>query len=562
MLSLYIKSKRHFSYLKTSLNKSQLKVAVIGSGPSGFYLSKMILMKYKDLVNIDIYDKLPHPFGLIRTGIAPDHQEMKQIQYDFLRFLMENHNINLLCNVEITNQTQNKDEKPMKHDDFSWKQEEKDSFHHPLKVPLYKILSVYSFVILSCGAEGEVKLNLPHSNQSNIIYSRDFVSWYNGSIESSIDSKINEIDFSKIRKIIILGNGNVSIDICRLLSKSIASLMKYDIPSHVIEKLKYKNVDLIYVVGRRGTIQSAFSTKEARQLSEVASLFMLKNEAERSKNLNSLLELDTNVLYLKRLLNRKHEFISSNMKIIENLNDIPCDPINDTENKEKKVNIIFRYLISPIKLVSEEKTNKIKEIIFKNNKLKGEPFKQTSEIDECLIENNEKIPTDLVIVSMGYKPKTLFDKYFEYEDDTNIILNSNGLVKYKENKVFTSGWMKRGAKGILDETLRDAQQTFMVISNMIFTFDNIEALNNKENHMDFKVFMKKSNEEYDFIYDSLFEDSLFNKDYEKRLITKEKFCFIKEFEEKEGKKHMKINEKIVKREEMIRIANKIKENPI
>lgn len=522
------------------LDSKKFKIGIVGSGPAGFYVAKMLQLRYSNILSIDIFEKLPHPFGLIRTGIAPDHQEMKNAQKDFLS-LLENENINLLCNVEITDS-----EKQINTNINNLKKS-----NSTLYVEIEKLIYNYSAIVLCCGANGESSLFLENEKKANnIIFSRDFVNWYNGCIETSINSRINKFNFADIKNVTIIGNGNVAIDIARLLSREYSSLVKYDIPEHVLNKLKYKNVENIHIIGRRGAVQSAFSTKEIRELSKIANIYTIKNEIENSLNLESLKELQTNNLSDSRLLNRKFNLIKS----FESLSKLENNLSSINPNKSS---IYLRYFLLPCKL--HFNNNQATKIEFNKTKLTGIANLQKSIIDNEA--NKEILNTDLIINSIGYKTTPIFKDYFAY-DSRGIIKNNKGLVEYNTeftnknsnipNKVYTSGWMKRGANGILDMTLKDTQDTYTIISNNVSNMETINNLYLKYKDNKYYCYNKVGNNKFVFDYKKLFNTSEDN--ISKLLINKHEIKKILKKEENDGLRLKKIAEKIVNKNKMIEVA--------
>lgn len=515
-----------FSFMKDqkSLNADTRKFAVIGSGPAGFYATKMLTTKYGDGVSVDIYDKLPHPFGLVRTGIAPDHQNMKNVQKDFLTVL-DYPNVNMLCNVEITDDCELQDVKDLNNPNSS------------IKINIQRLMKSYSGIILCCGAEGEATLGLENEVNPNVIFSRQFVNWYNGSIESSLHSELNKIDFAKIKNVAIIGNGNVALDIFRILAQKHDYLSKLDIPQHVLHILQNKAIENVHIIGRRGAVQSAFSTKEIRETSKITQIYTIKEEIEESLNAQTQEELNTNNAAERRLLTRKLDFIKSLPQISQK------DMLETVNSKSDQPRLFLRYLLSPTS-VAVRSNSELRGINVIPNKLVGPPFKQNSEIDST--KPAELIEADLIVYSIGYKPKKLFSSLFSYGKN-GLIQNQKGFIEHESNKIFTSGWMKRGARGILDETLHDSQETFITISKQLSNLDSVQSIYSKDNSK-----YDIDNQSYKLNYEKLFgvpQDILSNK-----IIQKEEIKRILKYEEDEGKRMLKLSEKICSRAEMLRIA--------
>lgn len=488
--------------------------AVVGSGPGCFHTIKHLINKFGDNIKIDIFEKDPLPYGLVRSGIAPDHYSMKNVIKDYITILKK-HNVNIFCNVEVVE----------KISEISLQNREVQQCY----LDINNLTKLYSGIIISCGAEDEIKLNLPCylnntennnylgiSNELNIrnyFSGKEIVSWYNGQFETSIKSTLNDTNFDKVKDVVIVGNGNVSVDVSRLLIKDIKDLSNLDIPDHVLNKFKERNIDRIHIVGRRGSIQSAFSTKEIKELNKIRSMVLDKEEYDFSKNKSSLDELESKDFAVKRNLTNKFQFIES----LERKN------LNDINSMFKMRNIFLRYLLEPSKIVVKH-INKneytVDGIYFMRNELIGNPHEQKSKVIENLKDKELYIKCDLLVSSVGYVSSQPFKSLFKYSK--NVVENDKGHIK--EN-IFCSGWYKRGAKGILNETLVDARETFQSIEK------NLDKL--KESKNDFNIFEYITNKTY--------------------LIDKIKCVSLMEKEESDGKKEGKLLKKIISRKEIFNV---------
>jgi adrenodoxin-NADP+ reductase len=168
-------------------------------------------MKNVPNVRVDIYDRNPHPYGLVRTGVAPDHPEMKKIERDYSEVLNDKERCHFFGNVWVgTNDG----------------------------IALEKLRSMYSGIVLAYGATGERGLGLPKENElKKVLSSRQMANWYNGSLDDNLDYK-EQLDLENVKDVAIIGNGNVAMDISRVILKEPSILAPFDAPSSVIEKLK------------------------------------------------------------------------------------------------------------------------------------------------------------------------------------------------------------------------------------------------------------------------------------------------------------------------------------
>ena len=349
--------KRHFS---------NFSFAIVGSGPAGFFTSKHLLKKVEN-VTIDFYEKLPHPFGLVRNGVSPDHQDVKKVISDFSQIL-ENKNVKFFGNVEVG----------------------KD-------IKLQELQRNYSGVILSYGADGENLLDLENENKIGCFSARNFVNWYNGHIKHSNDSDINKIDFSRVKDVVIIGNGNVAIDVARLLAKEEKDLRHLDIPEHVLDRLRNSSLKNIHIVARRGLMQAAFTIKEVRELSKIPgiNLVVLKEEIENSLNERSLEELDSTIPAERRHLERKIEFVKKFIILDK------YDQKTFIHYLKIRRNVFFRFILAPSEIHVDrlpDSSGKVDAISLNKTRLVGKTFSQTI---ERIPNEIETIQTILIFKSIG-----------------------------------------------------------------------------------------------------------------------------------------------------------------
>jgi len=262
----------------------QLRFAIVGSGPAGFYMAKMLLAAVQDC-RVDIFDRNPHPYGLIRTGVAPDHQAMKRIVNDFTQVFDQNkHRCKFFGNVWVGDIDQN-------GADFELaRKHERDGN----RIQVADLQKRYSAVILAHGAIKDRMLGLDHEDTAQgVLPSRRVVNWYNGSLDDDLDIE-TEFNLAKSKNITVVGNGNIFCDIARALLKSPKEFEQTDMPMGVIEALKTSQVQNIQAVARRGITQTAFTLKEIREVSAIEGLelYMMKDEVGRSMTKASESELD------------------------------------------------------------------------------------------------------------------------------------------------------------------------------------------------------------------------------------------------------------------------------
>jgi NADPH-dependent glutamate synthase beta subunit-like oxidoreductase len=447
---------------------STLSYAIIGSGPAGLYTAKHLL-KTQSYIKIHIYEKLPHPFGLVRTGVAPDHQDVKKVQNDFSQVL-EDQRVQFLGNIDIG-------------EDIS----------------LDVLRTNYSAIIIAYGAESENTLGIENEDAEGCYSARRFVNWYNGHILYSQDSPFNSIDFNQ-ENVVIIGNGNVAVDVARILSKSYNELKKYDIPEYVLDKLANKRVKNIHIVARKEFKLAAFTIKEIKELSRVENVKMYVYKTEILESEDTTVDNHATKFSADRIhMQKKLTFVNK----LEKLESGQSSPPNDIGT-----NIHLRFLLVPFKIHTSH--GHVSGIDFKPN------LPNTS-------TGVQHIDTPLIFKSIGYRSLQTFED-IEFDPRLNIIKNEHGLVyglgNTLLNDVFTVGWVKRGAKGIIDSTLRDSYDTLFSIN---------ESLN--------KAFLKPSEPDMGRIK-SLIEAN------GKRIVTYEDWKKVNEYELQQGERKGKAREKV------------------
>lgn len=377
------------------------KVAVIGAGPSGFYTSLNLLKDTDPNLQVDMFEKNPCPYGLVRYGVAPDHPEVKNCQ-DRFADTRQDGRFQYFGNVFIG-------------DDLLLKE-------------LYEN---YDVVVYSYGSSLENKLGIPgEDDHPAIVNSRAFVGWYNG------DPEYIELDppLEKVSDVVIIGNGNVAIDIARiLLAPADTHWQSTDITARALDKLKQSKVSKVTIVARRGFLESKFTNKEFRELLELHKVGVHFGGWPDEK-FASLKELKLGRTDKRRL------------QLVNKYVGLP---------KSEKA-WYLDYLKSPIGFkVSNDDADLLEEIIFRNNEITIELVdgKIKSEIKPG--EGFSSIKAQLVIPSIGYKcePMAEFEQLgIPFDSKHGIIPNVGGKVTGREDS-FVVGWIANGARGNINSTV-------------------------------------------------------------------------------------------------------------
>lgn len=386
------------------LNKTEktLNVAIVGSGPSGFYAAEALL-KSKHNITTDVYEKLPVPFGLVRFGVAPDHPKLKMVVKVFSN-IAQMAGFRFLGNVQVG----------------------KD-------VSIEELTSHYHAVIFAYGTEVERSLNIDGEELSGSHSAREFVAWYNGHPEYSH----KKFDFSG-EQAVIIGQGNVALDVARILLKTQDELKETDIADYALEALSKSNIKHIHIVGRRGPVQSKFSAKELREFGTLQECnvavkyedFSLNEASKIEENDNSSLNIRTNLEFFRSFLSK--ETVKSRV----------CN---------------FDFFRNPLSI--NAKSGRVNSITFQKTILKGDSFSQQS-VD---VDETETLSSSLVFKCIGYKAAPIEGLIY---DAAGILVNENGRLKNDEGVIsglYATGWVKRGPSGTIGTNRADSVQTVNAI---------------------------------------------------------------------------------------------------
>lgn len=354
-------------------------------------------------------DELPTPYGLVRYGVAPDHPQTKNVINDFEQSVFADERVHFIGNVSFG----------------------KD-------INANELLNIYDCIVLSYGANDNQLFNDERDTPlSGVISARTFVNWYNG--HPHFVNSIQPIDI-QTESVVIIGQGNVAIDCARILTQSASEdskLSSTDIAKHALQMLRYESkIKEVFVVGRRGAVQSSFTNKELRevisQIPECVSTVM-QSEYDQSMNNTSVIEME------ERAIKRK-------MNIFEYALN------NELLTKYQK-SLHFRFLLSPKKFNSD--TKRVTSVTFERNELQGNVFEQKA----IGIGHTIDIECGLVLLSIGYQSQLMDQSLIQSWDDIHhCFKHSNGQLLNHE-RIFVAGWLKRGPNGIIGTNIPDAQET-------------------------------------------------------------------------------------------------------
>lgn len=376
------------------------RVAVVGAGPSGFYAADALL-KGLDDVSIDLIDRLPTPFGLVRYGVAPDHQKIKSVTKMYDRTLQDER-VRFLGNVEYG--------RDLTHED---------------------VRSYYDAVIYTVGASADRSLDIPGEDLAGSLSATEFVAWYNGHPDFE-----HRLDRVHARRVAVVGMGNVAVDVTRILAKSADELRETDIADHALEVLQESPVTDIYMLGRRGPAQGKFTTKELRELGELMNADIVVDPAEAEPDAASLASIEGEPALKKNL---------------EVIRDFAQKPL---KGKPRRVHL--RFLVSPVEILGESRVEAIK---LERNRLErsGSGYLNAVGTGEF-----ETLPVEMVLRSVGYRGVRL--PGVPFDERHSVIPNDRGQVLHAPGGVpvageYVAGWIKRGPSGVIGTNKADALET-------------------------------------------------------------------------------------------------------
>ncbi len=380
-----------------------LRVAVIGSGPAAFYAVEHLFKQTDLVIDVDMYDRLPTPFGLVRGGVAPDHPKIKSVTAIYDR-IAANPRFRFFGNVEFG----------------------KD-------IMLADVYAYYHQVLFANGAQSDRKMGIPGEELKNSFAATQFVAWYNG----HPDYRDLQFDLSQ-ESVAVIGVGNVAIDVARILCRTPQELEKTDIAPHALEALRASKVKTVYLLGRRGPAQAAFTNPEVKELGEMegADPICIPEEV-------TLDPLSTAAIATDRTLQKKVEILQGYA------NRAPTGRENQLR---------LRFLVSPVELIGDENGCVKQMKLVKNVLVAGDG----GDIKAKATEQTEIIDVGLVFRSVGYRGVPLTDVPFN--DKSGTILNEHGRVLNPDTKAarpgeYTAGWIKRGPSGVIGTNKPDSVET-------------------------------------------------------------------------------------------------------
>lgn len=387
-------------------------VAIVGSGPSGFFAAASLLKAADGSdhidVAVDMLEMLPTPWGLVRSGVAPDHPKIKSISKTFEK-TAEDPRFRFFGNIVVGEH-----------------------------VSPGELAERYHAVIYAVGAQSDKPLNIPGEDLPGSIAAVDFVGWYNAHPNFEHATP----DLSGARAVVV-GNGNVAIDVARILVTDPEVLACTDIADHALESLRPCGVREVVLVGRRGPLQAAFTTLELRELGELEGVDVVVDPAQ----LQGISDEDAAAA---------GKTAKQNIKVLRDY--------AQRAPREGHRRIVFRFMTSPIEIRGD---GKVEQIVLGRNELVADESGWVSARDTG---EREELPVQLVVRSVGYRGVPTPGLPFDEKRGT--IPNTAGRVEGSRNE-YVVGWIKRGPTGVIGTNKKDSQDT---VDTLIADLAATEAL--------------------------------------------------------------------------------------
>ncbi|MFV8231547.1 MULTISPECIES: FAD-dependent oxidoreductase [Mycolicibacterium] len=377
-------------------------VAIVGSGPSGFFAAASLL-KFADLpdsdrdVRVDMLEMLPTPWGLVRSGVAPDHPKIKSISAQFDKTAADPR-FRFFGNIKVGEH-----------------------------VTPAELAQRYDAVIYAIGAQSDRALNIPGEDLPGSVAAVDFVGWYNA--HPHFDGMAPNLAGGRA---VVVGNGNVALDVARILVSDPQALANTDIADHALASLDTRGVEEVVVIGRRGPLQATFTTLELRELGDMEGL----------GDVDVVLDPADFAGITDDDLEAAGKTVKQNIKVLRKYVDEPP--------REAKRRIVFRFCTSPIELRGEDR---VESIVLGRNELVRDDNGRVVAKDTG---EREELPVQLVVRAVGYRGVPTPGLPFDERSGT--IPHTDGRIDGSRNE-YVVGWIKRGPSGVIGSNKKDSQDT-------------------------------------------------------------------------------------------------------
>jgi ferredoxin--NADP+ reductase len=378
-----------------------LRVAIVGTGPSGMYAAGALLAQPGLHTTVDLFDRLPAPFGLVRYGVAPDHQKIKNVNRIFDK-TAQDPRVRFFGNVQLGRDLDRGD-----------------------------LRRHYHQIVYAVGAQADRSMGVPGEELAGSYSSTEFVAWYN------CHPDLADVKFElQHERVAVVGVGNVAMDCARILATRAEALAKTDIGDHALEHLRATGIREIWVLARRGPVQAKCSPPELKEIAELDGAQVVVDPAELEIDPASAEELAADRAAQK------------NLEIFRELAAVPVDPA--------KVLVHFRFCVSPVEVLGRD--GKVAGLRLERNRLDPDGRGGTRAVGTGEMED---LPVTMVIRAIGYKSLPLVD--LPYDARACVVPNREGRVLNSAGDPlpgeYVVGWVKRGPSGLIGSNKPDSAET-------------------------------------------------------------------------------------------------------
>jgi ferredoxin--NADP+ reductase len=374
-----------------------MRIAVVGAGPSGLYAADALSTAG---VDVDVVDRLPVPFGLVRYGVAPDHHSIRSVR-DTLQKVLEKPGVRFLGGVEVG---------------------------RDVSVP--ELLAAYDGVVLTYGASRDRRLEVPGEDLAGSLAATDFVAWYCGHPDA--DRATIESALAAARSVVVVGVGNVAVDVTRVLTAPPDRLEVTEMPQHVLDALRSSSINDVHVLGRRGPAQATWTTKELKELGELDGVDVLVDDPN-----------DLDLEPVSAALVESDRVVARNVDVIKSWSEHVLD------GTHRHIHLHFHS--RPAELRGTERVASV--------------LVERTTVDDAGAAHGTgetyEVGAQLVIRSVGYRGVALDGVPFDRR--RNVVPNEDGRVVDADGApvpgLYVAGWIKRGPTGIIGTNKKDAAAT-------------------------------------------------------------------------------------------------------
>jgi len=448
-------------------------VAIVGSGPSGYFAAASLL-KFADAtddadVRVDMLEMLPTPWGLVRSGVAPDHPKIKSISAQFEKTALDPR-FRFFGNIVVGDHVQ-----------------------------AAELAERYDAVIYAVGAQSDRSLGIPGEDLPGSVAAVDFVGWYNA--HPHFEEMAPDLSTGRA---IVVGNGNVALDVARILVTDPDVLATTDIADHALKSLHDRGVEEVMIVGRRGPLQAPFTTLELRELGDMEGLGDVDVIVDPA-DFADISDEDVEAA---------GKTVRNNIKVLRGY--------AEREPRGAKRRIVFRFRTSPVEIKGE---GRVESIVLGRNALVNEDgrivAKDTGE--------REEVPAQLVVRAVGYRGVPTPGLPFDEKSGT--IPHTGGRIDGSGNE-YVVGWIKRGPTGVIGSNKKDSQDT---VDTLIADLSGADLA------------------DFDADYSEKLVEWLLER--QPKLITDDHWKLINEYERAAGEPHGRPRVKVTSVAELLRIGH-------